>query len=498
MLRLTLIVLALAVAGSAMAASYVVEPDGSGDFPTIQAALDAAVNGDVVLLGDGVFTGDGNRDLSYGGKEIAVISVSGDPALCTIDCQGSSAEPHRAIGFNGEGSGARFEAVTVIGGYAPGSGYTANGGAIGITAGSPTIIGCVFQQCQANWAGGAIAFSNATPGIFGCDFIDNLANWGGAAILGSVSDAVIEDCRFVGNTASSWGGALCTYYPAGGEVRRCTFDGNRSYNTGGAVKVSGTGWTGFYECVFIGNTADNTGGAFQASEAVVDMERCSFHHNASPDGAGLRFVAGGGIHLSHTIVCACDGTSVSAMADAGVIEFTCSDVFGNTGGDWVGPIEGQLGVEGNFSLDPLFCDPEAGDLRIDADSPCLPHHHPDGPWTCGSGIIGALPVGCSPADSPLSEEVAAPFALQGATPNPFGDTTVLTFRLSQEGSVSLEIFDAGGRSIRHLLREPLAAGAHTSTWDGRDDGGRHVESGIYFAKMSVDDRHLEQRIVVLR
>ena len=44
MLRLTLIVLALAVAGSAMAASYVVEPDGSGDFPTIQAALDAAAS----------------------------------------------------------------------------------------------------------------------------------------------------------------------------------------------------------------------------------------------------------------------------------------------------------------------------------------------------------------------------------------------------------------------------------------------------------------------
>ena len=47
----------------AAAETYVVKPDGTGDFPTIQAAIDAAYHGDVIELTDGVFTGDGNRDL---------------------------------------------------------------------------------------------------------------------------------------------------------------------------------------------------------------------------------------------------------------------------------------------------------------------------------------------------------------------------------------------------------------------------------------------------
>jgi pectin methylesterase-like acyl-CoA thioesterase len=54
------------------ASVYVVRPDGSGDFPTIQAAIDAAIDGDTVELADGTFRGDGNRDPDYLGKAITV------------------------------------------------------------------------------------------------------------------------------------------------------------------------------------------------------------------------------------------------------------------------------------------------------------------------------------------------------------------------------------------------------------------------------------------
>jgi hypothetical protein len=71
---------------------------------------------------------------------------------------------------------------------------------------------------------------------------------------------------------------------------------------------------------------------------------------------------------------------------------TCCDIYGNSGGDWVGCIASQNGVNGNISADPLFCHTPTGDFSVEACSPCLPGHHPYH-YDC-SGIIGALGAGC--------------------------------------------------------------------------------------------------------
>lgn len=82
---------------------------------------------------------------------------------------------------------------------------------------------------------------------------------------------------------------------------------------------------------------------------------------------------------------------LECMPASRVPVLTCCDIYGNQG-DWVGPIAGQYGIAGNISEDPFFCNAEAGDFTLHADSPCAPFTPPNP--ECD--LIGAWPVGCGP------------------------------------------------------------------------------------------------------
>jgi hypothetical protein len=117
--HLLAVVLNLAVVATAGAAVYVVSPDGAGDFVTIQEAVDAALDGDVIELTDGVFMGECNTDIDYLGKSITVRSRSGNPEACIIDCRDSM--PRRGFMFHsGEDENAVLEGVTIRNGVAHG------------------------------------------------------------------------------------------------------------------------------------------------------------------------------------------------------------------------------------------------------------------------------------------------------------------------------------------------------------------------------------------
>jgi hypothetical protein len=96
--------------------TYLVRPDGSGDFPNIQAAIDASHTGDTIELADGTFRGDGNRDVDFRGLAITVRSRSGDPEACVIDCEGTEEETYRGFFFlSGEGPQSVLRDITITG-----------------------------------------------------------------------------------------------------------------------------------------------------------------------------------------------------------------------------------------------------------------------------------------------------------------------------------------------------------------------------------------------
>ena len=80
-------------------------------------------------------------------------------------------------------------------------------------------------------------------------------------------------------------------------------------------------------------------------------------------------------------------------------------------------------------------------------------------------------------------QAPAAFALYPSYPNPFNPQTSITFALPRPGHATLRVYDASGRLVRTLLDAPLPAARHRRRWDGTDDSGRRVASGVYYARL---------------
>jgi hypothetical protein len=232
---------------------------------------------------------------------------------------------------------------------------------------SPTFSDCTFSRNWIEYGGGAIR-SEYGPylTLINCTFSENGAVSGGALFCLDCS-AIVSNCTFAGN----W---VRMGYPGMGNM------GGGMYCQGSTVTVS--------SCTFFGNSAEyyeyfgGTGGGMYCLSSTVAVSSCTFFGNSAVNCGGVS----GATTLENTIVAfsaegqgVCGGTLV------------CCDIFGNEGGDWVGDIADQLGINGNFSACPTFCNAVGDDFTLCDESPCLPGNHPDG-YDCG--LIGSWGQGC--------------------------------------------------------------------------------------------------------
>jgi hypothetical protein len=100
---------------------------------------------------------------------------------------------------------------------------------------------------------------------------------------------------------------------------------------------------------------------------------------------------------------------------------------------------------------------------------------------------------------PLGDEQGVPleFALHQNYPNPFNAQTRIDFCLPEEDKVSLEIFNVLGQRVVTLVRGVRPPGLHKVTWNGTDESGRAVASGIYFCRLRTDQQVRTRRLVLL-
>jgi beta-glucanase (GH16 family) len=164
-------------------------------------------------------------------------------------------------------------------------------------------------------------------------------------------------------------------------------------------------------------------------------------------------------------------------------------------------------VDGNY----VFSDLLGGIYTVRVDPVSLaagsiPTYDPDGIVTAnefeaalgcaefqGNGDFG---YNSTPSNVPFAIEGRA--GLRQNVPNPFNPSTVIAFEMERAGFVEVSVFDVAGRIVRHLLRANRDAGLHEVTWDGRDDRGNRVASGLYHYSMKADARRWVKRMVLLK
>jgi len=305
------------LSAAAPAAMLQVDDDGLADFKTIQSAVDAAFDGDTIVLNPGTYAGAGNCDIDLQGKSVTITGADPlDPNIVettVIDCGGTTKEPHRAF-YVANCNGTVISGLTITNGLAP--------------------------------AGGAIFCLNSTLSLTNCRILDNAALAGdenadvnggpGGGIYCESSLVEVVDCLIANNAAGDGAASADRQGGAGG-------------SGGGIYSVDST--LGVLASIITDNTAGNGGqgtpngqgghgGGLYADMAVV--ERSVISGNTAGNGAdsdmglkdtGGRGGDGGGVYcdsleMANSLVAGNQG------GKGGAAELLGSGVHGNGGGIW--------------------------------------------------------------------------------------------------------------------------------------------------------------------
>lgn len=342
------------------------------EYGTIQAAVDAASEGDVVVVADGVYSGPGNTTIDVGGYDVITVRSANGPETCTIDGGGT----YRAFELDDLSPESCIRGFTIVncGGH-----NGSEGGAILCKHGMQgRIEDCILINNASSQEGGAIYCrysSDSTPVIQGCKIIGNTAEWGGGVYC-ELNDICIVNCVFENNIAQRGGGAICCQSRP--LIINSVISNNYGGWYGGAICArTGTGPHAL-NCTITENEASWYGGgiyAYNADEVVI--ENSIIAHNEA--------LLGSQWALEHYSV--------------GHVAF--SDIYG---GDplYVSSLSIVLWGDGNLEVDPLFIDSEEGDFRLMHESLCV-----------DAGSNGLIAEDCGDLDGDGDTEEPIPFDFAG-------------------------------------------------------------------------------------
>ncbi len=409
-----------------------------GDFATISAAIAAASPGDVIQVAAGIHAAStsGETFPLTVTKDNLVLQGAG-MGVSVLDAEGLA----RVVNWEAS-TGGRLTGFTIRGGL--------------------------------HDVGGGLRVGNGAPEVDRNLFVDNGAGVRGAAIF------VV---RAAPPVASPW-------------IHHNVFWNNYDSTPADAVDTHGVihqgDAAGVFEHNLVGRTDGN--GLLTASNAAPIVRHNIFLENGIPGppprGRGICWLASTPAAISHNLFHANTIAAILWPASAG----------SNFSGAAANAVDSTDAVFGNLDGDPLLTDPDALDFTLTAGSPAIDAGDPALPLDPDGTIADLGPFyfdqgGVS--DAPAVDAGRGSLALR-AGPNPFRAGTTLAFSRPPGAREALDvrIVDAAGRVVRRL--SPSTAAAGSIAWDGRDDAGHPVASGVYLFVVRADSELRSVPVVRLR
>ena len=233
---------------------------------SIQDMIDAAEEGDTVLVASGLYTGEGNRDLDFHGKDIVLLSEQG-PEHTVIDCE----ELGRGFYLTSE-----LSADAVISGFTiQNSEYADKGGCIYIDSSSPTIKNCLIIDGASQSGGPGIHLKWSSSIIDNCFISDCYSFLDSGAVYSGYGFNVFTNCIIQNNESDMHGAGLLCYYTTA-IISDCIITENIVDSNGG----------------------DAQGGGIYSYESDIIVERCEISNNTC-EGGWIAWVQGGGIYCEY-------------------------------------------------------------------------------------------------------------------------------------------------------------------------------------------------------
>jgi hypothetical protein len=401
---------------------WYVNVEGTGDAPTIEAAVDSAGMGDLILVAPGryTWTNQGTGDPQYGIVWIKQNKVGFElrgeegPEATIIDGEGIGPVIHVAGAVLGPGEevptwpGIVIDGFTLTGGNATGAigvtGQAYAGGGLVFHLSNAVLRNLIIHDNEATQGGGLWFGGQGIPVIENCEIYDNRAvrhpdyldgsGLGGGVLLANNEFGVtMRDCVVRDNVADYAGGGVIV--GAGPRDNVLLLDMENVAITGNAADYGGGLYLGrlgegseFRHVSITGNTARLQGGGIfaWAIENEHRFANCTIAGNQAALGSALRLSVYSMLIFDNCIIADNTGSRAFSVQSSSGISAACTVVHGHPDDSWP-----TLFVDrgGNLNLAPGFCGSTNYGLR--ASSPCLPGNHPDG---AECGLIGAMEEGC--------------------------------------------------------------------------------------------------------
>jgi len=369
-----------------------------GNYATIQAAIDAAVSGDIVVVGPGTYS----ENINFKGKAITVESAQGS-SVTTID--GGHVAP--VVTFNtSETSGAVLQGFTIQHGFPPAT-YQYMGGGIHIQGASPTITGNVITSNTACGHGAGISVQGASPNIHDNTITANSeqtgcsgANGGGIGIIGGASPQIVHNV--ITNNTASFGGGIALNSAGTPLVFDNTISNNTAPIQGGGIWAVNQSDASILQNLITNNTSSQSGGALYSSVPFGTrgpfVVNNTFVGNSGSD--STIFISGFDSQgeYANNIVDSSNAQPVVYCQTGNIPIFDHNDMFNSIGPIGQGNCAQVVGTNGNISADPGFV--SSSDFHLTTASPAV---------DSGDNASPAVPA----TDFDGSPRVNGPFVDQG-------------------------------------------------------------------------------------